>query len=358
MQVSLLMAYLIAYRGNEVSKGKLIQVLWPADESDNPEGALRNLVYRARELMKSFFPDGTACILSKRNAYYWNPAIVCEVDAEEFEACHRRITTTREIEKKYEACRRMAALYRDDFLAEFSAEEWVIYRAMYYRNLFINCLISTCQSLYEQQQYERIIALCDQIKTASVLDEMVHVYKIRAYIALGKLSAGMEYYRNIVDVNYGRMGVEVPASLRQVYTKMMERVPDVGYDMQSLEYSLSESQSEGAFYCNFDEFRLLYQVIRRGAERMPGDDYLVLFTLERKGHVPASQAEGKSFCALIRYHLRKNDVFTQCGLTHFACILQAPDKEACEQAIRRIYALFEEKKQKGLILSWEAKHIR
>ena len=47
-QVGLLFAYLLANRNVEISKSKLIEVLWPEEDSGNPEGALRNLVYRGR----------------------------------------------------------------------------------------------------------------------------------------------------------------------------------------------------------------------------------------------------------------------------------------------------------------------
>ena len=53
-QVGLLFAYLLANRNVETSKSKLIEVLWPEEDSGNPEGALRNLVYRGRMEMKNF----------------------------------------------------------------------------------------------------------------------------------------------------------------------------------------------------------------------------------------------------------------------------------------------------------------
>ena len=56
LQITRLLAYLIANKDTEVSKEKLIDVLWPNENAANPSGALRNLVYRARQILADFFP--------------------------------------------------------------------------------------------------------------------------------------------------------------------------------------------------------------------------------------------------------------------------------------------------------------
>ena len=59
LQITRLLAYLIANKDTEVSKEKLIDVLWPNENAANPSGALRNLVYRARQILADFFPKDT-----------------------------------------------------------------------------------------------------------------------------------------------------------------------------------------------------------------------------------------------------------------------------------------------------------
>lgn len=54
-----LMAYIFNHRDNNMTSTELIDALWPNESSDNPIGALRNLVYRLRRLLeKSFGPGG------------------------------------------------------------------------------------------------------------------------------------------------------------------------------------------------------------------------------------------------------------------------------------------------------------
>ena len=86
-QVTTLITYLIANKDVEISKDKLVDILWPEEEIANPTGALRNLVYRARQELALFFPVSHAnCILFKRNAYMWNKAVDCVTDIDRFES--------------------------------------------------------------------------------------------------------------------------------------------------------------------------------------------------------------------------------------------------------------------------------
>ena len=68
-QVTTLITYLLANKDVEVSKEKLVDILWPEEEISNPTGALRNLIYRARQELDNFFPNThSPCILFRRNA--------------------------------------------------------------------------------------------------------------------------------------------------------------------------------------------------------------------------------------------------------------------------------------------------
>lgn len=51
-KVTRLLAYLICHKENVVSVGELSDVLWTEGECDDPVNALKNLVYRARSVLK------------------------------------------------------------------------------------------------------------------------------------------------------------------------------------------------------------------------------------------------------------------------------------------------------------------
>lgn len=50
-----LMAYIFSHRNSNMTSTELIEALWPNESSDNPIGALRNLIYRLRKLLGEEF---------------------------------------------------------------------------------------------------------------------------------------------------------------------------------------------------------------------------------------------------------------------------------------------------------------
>ena len=101
-KVWMLIEYLIANREKAVSQEKLIEVLWSEEECENPTGALKNLVYRARNVLKKLGETvGHEAIQYVRNTYAWNNQIPCHVDVEEFEKmCQKAASHHCDVESK------------------------------------------------------------------------------------------------------------------------------------------------------------------------------------------------------------------------------------------------------------------
>ena len=51
----------------------------------NPSGALRNLIYRARQELKNFIQGKVDCILFSGTSYSWNKNVDCDIDIYQFE---------------------------------------------------------------------------------------------------------------------------------------------------------------------------------------------------------------------------------------------------------------------------------
>ena len=53
-----LLSFIIMNRERTLTVDEIAEVLWQEDESDNPAGALKNLMYRLRTILKKTFGDG------------------------------------------------------------------------------------------------------------------------------------------------------------------------------------------------------------------------------------------------------------------------------------------------------------
>ena len=82
--VTKLLAYILVNNSKVISVQELIDVLWVDDEISNPIGALKNLVYRLRNILKKKLGD-EQFILSSRGTYSWNPKYKIELDIENSE---------------------------------------------------------------------------------------------------------------------------------------------------------------------------------------------------------------------------------------------------------------------------------
>ena len=105
-KVWILIEYLLVNRKSAVPQDKLIETLWNEEDSDNPVGALKNLVYRARTVLKTLDESiGPELIQYVTSAYAWNDVLPVEIDAEQFEELGRQAAEEADENKKVEKYR-------------------------------------------------------------------------------------------------------------------------------------------------------------------------------------------------------------------------------------------------------------
>lgn len=76
----LLIQYLVTNRDKDLSVDRIITDIWGTEENDDPLNVLKNLVYRARNILKKLAPGKDVdFILYKQNTYSWNSALPCEM---------------------------------------------------------------------------------------------------------------------------------------------------------------------------------------------------------------------------------------------------------------------------------------
>lgn len=363
-QVTTLITYLIANKDTETSKDKLAEILWPEEEITNPTGALRNLVYRARQELSKFFPVSRAnCILFQRNAYIWNRDVDCQTDIDRFEALHNQAQKAASAEEQFQCYQEMFRLYQGHFLPSQSHDEWVVFRSVYYQNLYIQCVLALCAHLRQREEYQQIIDLCEQANQKDLMNEAIYKEILEAYLQLGHPHKALDYYRSMLNLFNSRYGVDVSETFSETYQQILRESRNHLLNIQDLEENLKEEQgSRGSFYCNFDIFKNIYQINLRALRRVKSRRYLVLMTLEDPklpGTVTDSvRHEMKILRSVIQRYLRKNDVFTQSSYSQYSLILMVPGESGCRVAIDRVRDRYRENRQNPQVkLEIEIKEI-
>ena len=81
VMVTRLLTYFLNNRNRMIQVQELGDLLWNEDETDNQVGALKNLMYRLRNIMKKVL-GSSDYILTGRGSYYWNPDVTVKVDCD------------------------------------------------------------------------------------------------------------------------------------------------------------------------------------------------------------------------------------------------------------------------------------
>lgn len=364
VQVIILIAYLIAHRQSMATKSVLMDVLWPDHDIDNPEGALRNLVYRARKEMSLFYPDDKKkkCIISKGNAYAWNTEVPQIIDIDDMEVLCERIVNQKNLEDIRMDALQLCSRYNDSFMYEFSSESWVRDLREHYHGMMLHAVEKACKLYIEEEKYEYIIELCSYIDFKQFYHSSIHECKLFAYYKLNQIALAISYYHRVVDMYYSNMGVKPTDRMKEIYKLLSEKSLQNSLSVTTLEENLNETRNDtGAFYCDFEIFRNIYQINQRSAHRSTRAKYLVLLTLSGEEETTSKtqlQEEADILHKVIMEDLRKNDVYSKCNSAQYVIIVATNKLEGCMKAIDRIVSKFEmKKKHREINLTFDIRDI-
>lgn len=145
-----LFAYLLSHYQRTVPSSELVDVLWYLDDVDNPIGALKNLIYRLRTLLKKEF-GLTDFIITGKGSYSINPNYHLQIDTVIFEKYEALLKTSQKLEY-YE---HLLESYTGKYLMEIKEDHSVLSKRVYYHSLFMDKTIEYAMLLEEQKEYEK-----------------------------------------------------------------------------------------------------------------------------------------------------------------------------------------------------------
>lgn len=337
-----LLEYLLFNRHRDLSQDNLIEFLECEEESANPVNTLKNLIYRLRMMLNSNNLPEKEYIVFKRGTYSWNPDISCEVDVEEFEekwkaAKKPGISKEEQLQYFMDAI----ALYTGKFLPKSSFEEWAISVATYYHCLYLECISGAYNILYDKEDFEPIVRICNYAISIDPYHEDLYYMLITTLVALKRNKEALAAYEKITNLLYTELGVDPSDKIRNLHKQIMKTVQSVETDITTIKAKMSEESSEnGAFYCDYEIFKDIYRFMARSVERTGQSVYIMLLTLsDKNGEVPPVELLGIAMERLhntIRSSLRRGDIFARYSTTQYMVMLLGTSYENGCMVGRRI----------------------
>lgn len=346
-QLKNLLAYLLVFRNNTISQEAMINALWPEGYSDNPANALKNLVYRLRKIL-SGYPIASAknLIIYDQGAYCWNKQYQSEVDIEQFQKFKKNADNTAlPIQERVDSYCNAIKIFKGDFLPSLCYEEWVVAFVNFYHSEYLKCVHAVCALLLKLERYDAVVSVCEQASMIEPLDEEIHKYQIFSLAKQNKQQKALEHYRYVRDLFYRELGVKPSKAMRALYSQIAKSIQSVETDLDTIKQSLNEKKAaDGAFYCDYEVFRSLYQLEVRAASRMGHSVFLCLLTVTSNDGMLKNYQQLHAVMAellnAVKNSLRKGDVFSKFSSTQYVLMLPTLTYENGRMVMERICKRF------------------
>ena len=342
-----LVSYLFFYRDKEISVQELIRVLWDDDELENPAGALKNLIYRLRMILKQTWPE-MEIIFTGRGAYRCSFNVPCTVDTELFEQnCHLAKSAKTE-EEELDFYMYAAGLYKGDFLPKLSDQHWVIPLSTYFHSLYLSAVKEAAVLLRKARRYKEMEQVLSQALLIDGLDESLHCLLIRALLYQNKLKLAVGHYEKATKILYESLGVKPSCDLREIYEELLKQTNEEGHNVAVIQKELSEEDVNGAFFCEYGVFKKAYLLERRRILRAGISAFLILITISPK----ADKSGGKVYLDsanknmeilghILLKSLRGIDVVAKYSGTQYIVLLSDCPLRAAREVMERIKRRYE-----------------
>ena len=343
-----LLAYLILHRNQTLTFYDMADALWQEEETGNPAGALKNLMYRLRVLLKKNFGEEDF-ILTDHGSYRWNPRLEVAVERFEqmFELAKQKPISEGETIQKLKAA---LALYQGDFMTKVADMHWVMMLNTYYHSLYLNCVRYLCECYVRAEKYENLEQLCSQALQQESLDEELYCYLIKALAGKNKIGSALEVYENACRTLQQQLGICELSKLKGVYDKLLRQNKSGNVQgIAQVHQDIAEQNPAGAFLCGYPVFREICRLQVRKTARFDENEYILLLTLKAGEYTGSKVSDVNLFrirnamphlVETLKKSLRPGDAVAQFSDSQYVILLSACTYEGGMLVANRIISKF------------------
>lgn len=319
-KTKLFLSYLLLYKQKAISHRELFELLWSGEDYSNPGTALRTLLYRYRALVdKMEIEPLRNSIISRRGAYQWNQELDVSIDIFDFDDYSKiGLNQSMSVSKRKQCLQRAIDLYTGPLLPDSGEEHWVVPKAVYYRDLYVQDVLAYFSLLKEEGAYEEIGALC---RNALALAGPADMISLEEEVALAR----------------GKMGEELKLRYESTLSSLVKIELVIGDVQKSME---TEDSENSAFVCEYDVFRDIYHLQRRLLARTGDTMFLSLLSMERKSDDDFEPLQHEKVMTtlldIIRHELRCGDSICRFSDNTYAIMFPADSFENAIKIMERV----------------------
>lgn len=355
-----LLQYLLCNRNCMILQDELVGVILDDDETDNPIGTLKNLIYRLRKLLEeSGVPRDS--VQYRKNAYGFcgEP---CTVDVEEFmELVEQSGKPGIDDQKRLALCLRAIGFYKGGFLPRGSGEPWVMGLSVQYQEAYCNLFRRAYKIVQKTEAYEDLVLRLRHAVKLYPYEEDIAIMYIDCLYRTKHVKEAVDAYETVTAVLLNDLGIGPSEQMQVLYKEITGGLQEVAASAADIRSRMEEEEyRKGAFYCNSEVFTNLYRFVVRHMERSGQSVFLMLCTLTDAAGNPPESGERMSavverFHEAIGHSLRRGDAYTRYSPSQFLLMLMEINQESCNIVAERLRQHFYRgSKMKDIRLSCKA----
>ena len=346
-KVWLLLAYLIYNRNHRSSQSQFLELICSdGEETEDYTGRLKALFYRARTLLNQLGEKvGHELIVYKNGSYEWNSDYPIWLDVEEFDRLCNAAAREQDEDTQLNLYLQAFALYRGDFLSKLSMESWVMPITAYYHQMYLTGVEQALALLETRQDWETAEALSRRALAIEPYSEVLYQYLMRCLIAKSDRPGARVVYEQMSEILFENFGVmpseESRALYREASRETNDRIMHIGAVREQLR---EEEEAKGAVFCEYDFFKLLYQVQARAILRSGEVIHIALLSLHGRDDKTLSRRSldcaMENLQSVTMRNLRLGDVVSRCSLSQLVIMLPQANYENSGMVCQRIIKAF------------------
>ena len=340
------MQYLILKYDMLVPNYKLIEVLWPNEESSNPENALKTLISRFRSILNQCSPGLGNCIVATRGGYQFSRMEGLTLDLFDFDEISKELAgckeLTNESSKKY---REILTLYTGDLLAGSDQDDWVVSRSVNIHGKYIKIVYSYLDLLKADERYEDIIQTCRFALETDPFDERLHLDLMQALVKTNRNNEALMQYKHVTNMHFRYLGVKPPEGIQEFYKQIMQAGDTLDMNIDTIRNELLNFDDDnGAFECEYTVFREIFNLQMRSLERLGTTMFIAVVMVTSMDGEPINPLKlddiMRGLAIVLRKHLRRGDTYTHFSPSQYAMLLPTVNVETGKMVIERIKHYF------------------
>lgn len=145
--------------------------LFGREELSNVANNLRVTVHRLKRMLAEAGLPEYDYVKIENGFYRWNSPMHVYVDVADFLDLLGQAEQETEEQPRMELLYRACRLYRGEFLPALSGEDWVIINSVQYKEMYSDALVSVCEYMKKQRDYETILELTSTAAEIYPFDE-------------------------------------------------------------------------------------------------------------------------------------------------------------------------------------------